>query len=815
MKKRMNKDEYLKLIASWIRKASENPEMLYMVKLTDKFSEQPVINIEKFGERLGLTAAQSRLGMLKHCQTELGQIFEMMESEGLLTPGISANNLNHINGMKHLLMRLEADASLLKRVPIYRNSVQGGRLIHEFPEYQFSSSLYNVRKNAKSQDAAANYFRDSFSLRVMELLKEEGIYDYSRYIPVNQRETESNEPAKSERDRFKEVRKNLSVSSVSDLGSLSEDAFDFAYRLFALGSRRVSSDSGIANYLCAYQYFEKFLKSKGMSGKKPSGEILTDYVPIKFRIFLEDLIAVKEISPVYATTVLSSFQLSLKRFSDLHGAEQYDFVYVSGFDTRGRTSDTYMPYPKRHREAIADVLEREMQRVWDLHNTPYKQAKSGQSFLKPVQGGERVDGSLCSEENLRWFFDHRLGGQRVTFNDIADCQKDSDEFLFYKALSKYRARDSQAYSTLDELYDSWGVPRNPYREEIFPFYMRLLQLTGMNPNPVLDLEVDAFESSHPATGKACVRYWKGRSKGAKELHLDIFDAEITWLSKSQARKVSEIFEKVKALTENLRAKLPEGHECKNLLFIASGKPPRGYGQIKRLFEQSYDKPRELLQERYLVDLTDKETGEVISLVGTRFRASLVSELVEAGVSIREIQLMLGHVSISTTLQYLDRMDFNRQARHKIQEKLQQIYSNSWVPKEREKLPEQEKYQAEIIFKTPLGGCANIFDPPDFIKKSPGYKGGACSNFNKCLSCENVIITVSHLPDLFALLRDYHIVWNNGKVASTPYGAVVLENIEILESLLGDESEFEKSELRKAERLSRYIDSTVMIDGVAA
>jgi len=78
----------------------------------------------------------------------------------------------------------------------------------------------------------------------------------------------------------------------------------------------------------------------------------------------------------------------------------------------------------------------------------------------------------------------------------------------------------------------------------------------------------------------------------------------------------------------------------------------------------------------------------------------------------------------------------------------------------------------------------------------------------------VIITRAHLPDLFALLRDYQTAWQHGTVAATPYGTVIRENIEILESILGDESEFDKTELEEEQRLARYIDSTVKIDGVA-
>ena len=801
--------EYLEQVQAWIERASSNRELLYTVKLTDRYSEVPVVNVEKFLAKLNLPSSGQKI-VKKSCSSELNQILELMQSEGLVAKNLSAKELNLINSLKLLLRRIENDHSLLQRVKIFGNQVQGPKLIHEFSEYELSTSIYNPRGNFGNQ--AREFFRNVFSTRVMELMEQTGLRDFSGYKPVAQRQSpETSVPQKS---LFKEARNRLKINSADEFERLCESSQDAVYYLCALGARGVFQDSAIDNFSATAAYLKRYCQSVELIEFKSVSESFTEYFALKFRVYLEDLIASGQISPSWGSTMLSCLQLSLTRFSELDEANDYSYIKVEGFDTRGRTTDTYRPYGKEQRETIANVLEKDMRRVWIFHTDTYVKAESGQSFLKKIKNGLRIDGTLCTEENLRWFFDHKLGGERMSFKSLSSYESSSDEALFYKAVRKYLSRNSAEASRLVDLYELWGVSRDVYREELFPFYMRLLQVTGMNPVPALDLEIDSFEAAHPATLKPCLRYWKERSLGAKELHLDLFDSEITWLSSSQAKVVAEIFDQVKVLTESVRSRLPANHPFKNLLFIASGKPPKGYGKVKRLYESSYEKIRTNFEDRYRDALIESETGEKISLVGTRFRASLVSEMVEAGVSIREIQLMLGHGSITTTLSYLDRMDFNRQARTKIEEKLRQIYDNSWKFDDREDFSAQEHYRGEIIFKTPLGGCANIFNPPDFIKNSSNYDGGACSNFNKCLSCENVIITRSHLPDLFAMLRDYRSAWNNGSVASTPYGTVILENIDILESLLGDESEFEKSELKEAERLSRYIDSKVVIDGVA-
>lgn len=805
-KLKRKRSDYLEKVRQWLDEASQNREMLYTVKLTDKYSDAPIISVEKFLKLIGLPRSGRNI-LLSDGKDELKQITELMLSEGLIASSISANDLNLINSLKLLLKRLENDPELLKRVQVFGNKIQIKRLVHAFPEHELSTSIGQGR----SRDATS-YFKNIFSVRVMELFKEAGIYDSTNYIPVTERE--QFEPTETSGERFKKARDSSKVSSVAEFEALCKEPFDVVYYLCALGARSVSEASSISNFSSTYLSLKSFLGSQGLIGVEPVFETINEYVALKFRAYLEDYVATGELSPSWATTMLSCFQISLDRFSELNGVSDFSYIKAAGFDTRGRTTDSYKPYPKTHRDIIAGVLNKEIQRVWDRHSKPYEKTTKGCTFVKEIATGVRIDGDLCTEQNLRWFFDHQLGSKRITFNDLSSRKGSSCDTLFYRAVMNYRNRSLGVHARLEDLYEAWGVPRDVYREELFPFYMRLLQVTGMNPISALDLDVDAFEPQHPATLKPCLRYWKARSTGAKDLHLDIFDSEITWLSKSQAAEVDDLVCKVKALTENLRARLPDDHEFKNLLFIAAGKPPKGYGLVKRLYESGYEKIREHFESRYRDELIDVQTGEVITLVGTRFRSSIVSELIEAGVSIREIQLMLGHGSITTTLTYLDRMDFNKQARVKIQEKLQNIYENAWVPKKLEIVSSEDKYHGEIIFKTPLGGCANIFNPPDFIKSSKGYDGGACSNFNKCLSCENVIITRSHLPDLFALLRDYQTAWQHGTVAATPYGTVIKENIDILQSLLGDQSEFDKNELETAERLARYIDSAVKIDGVA-
>ncbi|WP_232923155.1 hypothetical protein [Pseudomonas amygdali] len=194
----------------------------------------------------------------------------------------------------------------------------------------------------------------------------------------------------------------------------------------------------------------------------------------------------------------------------------------------------------------------------------------------------------------------------------------------------------------------------------------------------------------------------------------------------------------------------------------------------------------------------------------------MSELIERGVSPREIQVLLGHKSLSTTMAYLDQMDFNPMARRMLNKVLHEMQQDT-LEEAPKLIPTNtiESTPEAMPLRSGLANCMNVFDPPAFIKALASYDPSKpCTLFNKCLSCSNSIITVSHLPELFAMRRDYQRMIEVNRMLDTPYGAVILDNLDVLNNLLDPEtSDFSAEELTKAERLSENLQVSVLTEGV--
>ncbi|MGP5332428.1 tyrosine-type recombinase/integrase, partial [Pseudomonas helleri] len=575
---------------------------------------------------------------------------------------------------------------------------------------------------------------------------------------------------------------------------------------FATASLGTTSDSGASNYHEGFRWFTKLLVGRGFRGMDPLTEFLDPFILPLFRSYLERQIVAGDLSPVSANTLISAARITLTTIKNIKGYTGSDFINCQGFDA-DRVTDQYRPYSSAERIRISASVDEDILHYNTLAQ-PYQLTGIGED---PIDQKGNLKPGCNNLDNARWIFENKLGCSHVGHD-----QKDSQD-LHTRAFLRIVKRSGTG---LREVVEGWGVHYMIDSNVITPYAIKLAQITGLNADSIKLLDVDDYEPKHPLTGRPCLRYWKERSEGGKLMHLDIFQADITWLTTSQSKAISQIFEDIRALTSSMRDSAPEA--VRDKLFIWQSSAPTSFMEIKSFAtgKQSalwvafaaYAKRKALLDS----------AGQPLSLSPSRLRPSFISELVERDVPIREIQLIMGHKHIETTLAYLDRMDFNHIARSKLDVALRELHESAAEAFDQGPNKDDEANLIDVVnldgpqvvFKTPLASCRNIFNPPELIKKLSTYvPGSPCALYNMCLGCENVLLTASNLPELFAMERDYLKLMEVSRIMDTPYGRVVRENLALLDGILHSNSDFTSEELAEGRRLSEFVDTTVLVDGV--
>jgi len=716
-------------------------------------------------------------------------ILDAMRAEGIIVPGHSPSACDWRRRVLSWYEGMSAEEKLA--IPTYGNGIKERGFLSEVPEL---AGLSAARKRFELVRITYEEILDD--LRELGVLK-------SNYQTVEQRIASKVVVEKTEslRDTFQALRA-VHIHRLSDLASPEPDRpFQHLLHLFSVSSMNSSSTSGQNNFIEAFKYYRAYLTEAKYTGLESIQELVTPYTLPKFRAYLQDKIIERQLSTSHCSSMMSAARKMMARAVQVEDLGLASFVKAAGFDTE-RETDQYKPYPQSVRNRISQVIEQEIEET-NRRAQPYALSHVGEDPMGPDGKVRRGFNTL---DNARWIFENKLDCKPLSFESV-----DRDD-LYQNAFMKIIANSS---TSIFDIYKAWGVQYQVDGRAIAPYIARLAQITGMNTDSLLGLELDDFIECHDLTDRPCLLYWKERSEGAKTLHLDIFHAEISWLTTSQGRAVKKIFDDVKLLTRDVRLNAPV--EIKDKLFIYRSSSPRQYGVINS-FEKSGDRMlhktlQKLSQDHGLLD----EDGNPLKLSPSRFRPSFVSELIERGVSPREIQVLLGHKSLNTTMGYLDQLDFNPMARRMLNKVLQEMHQDTLddAPK---LIPTKtiESAPQGTPLQSGLATCMNVFDPPDFIKALAGYDPSKpCSLFNKCLSCSNSIITVSHLPDLFALRRGYQRMMETNRVLDTPYAAVILDNLDVLNNILdSDTSDFSADELAKAERISENVQPSILAEGVA-
>ena len=776
-------------VIEWVSKTVKDIEELWEIPIsTAKNSLGFGVSVKYIQNAVGisyLAASENR---------ELtSPIIKKMTEEGILVTLDEKSQATGLENRRKLLNWYRKLSEKEKReLPIFGNKICLSRMSSQ----KLPIKQYTLKFNA---------VRSAFDL-IHHDLEKLGIID-PNYKSVVERTSEANvnrkNSSESQIDRFNRLA-SRELNATNDFFIPSKlEPFIQVEQLFASYCKTVASESGKSNYRAASTSFIKFLSD--LHGTVPLNILIAfdQHLLSRYRKHLEQKIIKEEISSHYANTNLSAVRKALYRLKQVSDID-YIFFDVGGFSV-SRETDIKKPFTMNERLQILDAIEKGIGESRAIL-TPYKKSGVGKNPLD--KKGGRIYG-LSTLDNARWLFENCLKCKPVHHNTA----KSTIEKSFLAIIA-----DSD--KGLIEVYNEWGVPPMINIDVLIPYLLRLAQITGLNADSLLSLDIDDYVDSHKATSKPCLRYWKERSDGYKEYHLDLFNAELTWLTSSQAKSIKVIFEELDQLTGSFRQDI-EDDAFKDRLFIYQSNSTKKHGRVSPLLGNKGKNAKALgaSLSRFVKKYNLKnDEGDPLTLTISRFRPTFVSDMLRNGVTVREIQLMLGHSSLQTTLGYIDSLDFNSMSRMKINDELEEIHQST-LDKQVEKVPEdiESKKNDELVttFHTPLAECRNIFDPPDFVKNLSSYiPGTPCSQYNKCLSCDNVIITAKNLPEIFAMKRDYTLLTEHSRVMDTPYGHVISENLELIKGITEPElSNFSLEELENGRRLAEYIETTTLVDGV--
>lgn len=764
------------IIDNWVAETKGNDDKLKAVVIATGRIKEIVVSRNWLKNHFGISLSSS----MTHAE-KIDTIIDEMVARGYINKSYSATENNISNIIKNWFDGLNSDEK--KLIPTFGNKISIRHCLENvYPGISAAIARYElvritcdkINLQLISDGVLSNEYKDvktRSELRDKEYIKKRGLLSKGWDDLVM-----------------------LPLDKIQDLKQVSAGHFIQVRQLFASRARQESQKSTVGNYKIGLKHFLQYLNSIGYEGSVTLMKILDRYTLVNFNNrYVQPLVKSGKFSPSHATSVLSSVRQTLLRAMEIEGLNYEGFYETSSYGNK-RSTLVKAPFTDKEKSDIDYAISEELSAIRAIINTPYQKQNRGSNPFDEF-GGMKV--GFGTEENARWYFENILNCCVVTY---ADADKNKPEVgKFLKILS-----DSEI--GLHSTYRKWGVISQVDMDILVPFILRLAQVTGINVESILTLDIDCFSKKHPVTGRPNLKFWKSRSSGEKEYNLDLFQADLRWLSVAQSQEVSRIFDDVVRLTQAIRIKAPEKF-CKRL-FIYQSVGRRTFGDVRPIWGDSLNTSiySAIKNFRERNNLKNCEGSDITLNMG-RFRPSFISDLIKEGVSMREIQHILGHQNLETTIGYLDRNDFNLVSRKNVQDKLEAIHSSATAKVESSN-QENISYVPDLpVIKTSLSGCKNIFNPPPFIRAIKGYvEGTPCSQFNKCLSCDNVIITKKDLPELFALERSYKSTIAQVGSDQTPYYSVIIENLSLVQKIIDpDTSDFSPFELDEAERISLHLE----------
>lgn len=466
-----------------------------------------------------------------------------------------------------------------------------------------------------------------------------------------------------------------------------------------------------------------------------------------------------------------------------------------------------LPESTRETESHTDYSENELDAILEATTTELRATHKvlhGYTPLAPQVGrdprirhpkGAKAGYGWKVEDNARWYFENVLDKKAIS-NSPAHVEHRT----FFMSLTNY-------HGGLNKAYNRWGTTPLITLDLLMPLVVRLEYLTGINPGSLLDLKIDCYHEEHPITGMPYLFYYKERSQGEMVLHAELLETpEILTLKRKQASLIKNTLSNILSLTQSTRARLGTDDPLRNKLLIYESAHRGAFGTIISLSSAQTSRWCRKMAEKYNL-LNDD--GSVLDFNLVRFRSTKLTEMALQGRDLFEIKQVAGHKNVRTTIRYLNAQRLDNPVREVVANALQTIRDNR-IPDPFEKQAQASATQPIHVFKGILSDCKNVFDPPERIKKSSDYiPGHACTRFNMCLFCKNVIVMREHLPTL-AAYRTQIVTAQANNIQNLPHAHLYDDTLELLDNIFNPEtSEFSKEDIDWAYETSELVD--VIID----
>ncbi len=561
-----------------------------------------------------------------------------------------------------------------------------------------------------------------------------------------------------------------------------------------------------ANYISALNYYKKFLDNTHNYNENLASTRLffldkhwDEFALYNLKKYMESNRSQGNLGGLSSYShvgILSAVRMVIKE-ATLLGYTSFENVFDVSIGGAERETETNVSYSLSELEQIKNVVKEELKYTYRVYR------RDGYRFTGVGNDPRIKNHSWGKIDNMRWYFENVLNLKPIL--GTAENIKIHNSYVMGAPTRHYKSIQG-----LRGIYRKWGVAPLIDSEIIMPLVLQLTMVTGLNVQSVLELDIDCFEEKNPLTGAPVLKYFKGRSKGEKELHININHEDenvgLREFRQKQVKQIQNTIKMIQTLTEPIRS--TASLSLQNKLFIVQSSSTTKFGEVIKLSKKISSHWCRKMVFKYNLQ---KENGETLQFNLRRFRSTNATYLIFEGADLHELQYELGHKNIETTMKYIDKNKLNVKANEDTTNVIEKIFSNlAWANENEVKYSTSPgSMQENEIFKGFLCDCKNPFNPPDDVKKLKDYQEGeGCSRVNMCMFCENVLIFKRNLPSLWMYKCQIEAAMA-AQSTELPNENYYRKTLNIINALFDIKtSEFSREDILEAQILAENLDELV-------